>query len=1268
MRPDATNTNCRQAKYASGNQAHLSVAIILIALLGFLFSASSASAAAPSWQLSLSSAPARLQPGPCEGAAKPQVLPQCGQVVVRADDLGDLPVSGSNVPVSITDVLPAGVIAKAIARTYTSSGNVGSENKGHGSMACSSLPATSVTCTWSEPSAPPLPPYELLEVAIEVEVAASAKSSSESGGRDNEVSISGGEGDACVRTGAGRFTSSACLSNEEGGGEYELQPTGEPVAGASLQRPLTIGGVTGFGVEEYTFENENEGGSLDTQAGSHPFQQTTNIAFNQGTPEGAAESYEAKPPALPKDLHFLWPPGLIGNTLALPQCTETQFAKLINGGANECPADTAVGVASVTVILAHLGTGVRTEEVPVFNLVPGPGEPARFGFEVEKATVIINPSVRTGSDYGITVSVENTTQFVIFVSSRVTVWGVPGDPVHDSSRGWGCMQEGHVSHGVVPLCKPEGQTSPLPFLTLPTSCPTNAAGEPVPLQTSLEYDSWQEPHNVLKTGPSEAMPALDGCDELPFAASLEVSPDVQSASSSTGLTVKVHVPQEASLNAEGLAGSDVRDTTVALPEGVVTNPAGGNGLEGCTGNPGALPGGAGALAAGALGSPGDQIGYRGEEEVETSPGETIRAFTPRKPGSFGLEGEEATLEQGVNFCPDASKIATVKISVPVLAHPLEGAVYLASQNANPFGSLLAMYIVAEDPISGVLVKLPGEVKLNPVTGQLVTTFENTPQAPFENLELNFFGGERAPLSTPSHCGTYTTQASFTPWSAPPGGNSSSAVGASTSFNITSGPHGTPCPGASLPFAPSLHSSSSNVNAGAFSDLSTTIGREDGNQDLQQVTLHYPPGLSGLLSGVELCPEAQANAGLCAANSQIGETIVSAGVGTDPVSVTGGKVYITEKYHGAPFGLSIVNPVKAGPFDLEHDTSNPNQDPACDCVVVRAKIEINPLTAALTVTTNQPSEGYAIPSIIDGIPVQIQHVNVNINRPGFTFNPTNCNKMEVTGAIDSDEGASAALTDPFSVTNCAALKFTPKFTVSTSGKTSKANGADLVTKVTEPSEPQGSQANITKVKVELPLQLPSRLTTLQKACLAKVFEANPAACPPASFIGHAVVHTPLLPVPLEGPAIFVSHGGEAFPSLTMVLQGYGVTIDLVGATFISKTGITSTTFKTVPDQPFSSFELTLPEGPYSALAANGNLCAPTTTKTVKKKVTVKVKGRKKTETRKVKEAVAGTLQMPNEFVGQNGAVIRQTTAIGVTGCARSVPAKKIKQHKGKKARK
>jgi|HubBroStandDraft_6_1064221.scaffolds.fasta_scaffold05810_2 hypothetical protein len=1163
------------------------VVFVVVGCVSGFVGVGSVLAASPWWGLSSSSAPAVLQRGPCEGAEKPQTLPQCGQVVVRAENLGDLAVTGFANQVLITDVLPAEVRAMAIASLQTSSGFL-DEGGGHGGMACSplapavSFPAGGVTCAWSESF--PLPPYELLEVAIEVEVGAGAVS-----GGENEVRVSGGEGDVCEKQEGGAFTTGFCAGIAEGvpaSGSYEAHLTGQEVAPASLERPLAVGGPTLFGVEEYSLENENEGGAFDTQAGSHPFQQTTNTAFNQGTPQGPASEYIANPPALPKDLHFQWPPGLIGNPVPIPQCTEAQFSAYLEGGANECPAETAVGVASATVLLPHL-TRLRTEQVPVFNLVPGRGEPARFGFEVERATVIINPTVRTGGDYGITVNVENITQLAVLISSRVTVWGVPGDRSHDGSRGWGCMEEGKIaveSSNVVPPCAPEGKTNPPPFLSLPTSCTG-------PLKTSVRADSWQEPKPEAEeplVEPFKAMPALDGCNRLPFAASMEVAPDVQESSSPTGLTVKVHIPQEASLNATGLEGSDVKDTTVVLPEGITTNPAGANGLEACSEG---------------------LVGFTGFEEAnkEFEAGVKTATFTPQLPGTFG---SSEVLEPGVNFCPDASKIATAKITVPVLAHPLEGAVYLASQNTNPFGSLIAMYIVAEDPVSGVLVKLPGEVKLNPETGQLVSTFENTPQAPFENLELHFFGGERAPLATPAHCGTYPTSASFTPWS----GNA--PVSTSTSFNITSGPNGSACPGASLPFAPSFTGGSTNLQASAFSDLDTAIGREDGNQDLQSVQLHFPPGLTGLLSGVKLCGEPQADEGLCPPESKIGETTVSVGLGGDPYTVTGGEVFITGPYNGAPFGLSIKNPAKAGPFDVERDPQNPEGEPPCDCVVTRAKVEINPTTAALTVSTNSTGR-YAIPHILDGIPLQIKHVAVTINRPGFTINPTNCSPMAITGTLNSSEGASSPINVPFQVTNCATLGFAPKFTVTTSGKTSKANGASLTSRVSYPYTPQGTQANIAKVKVDLPKQLPSRLTTLQKACLAAVFEANPSTCPPDSIVGHAIAYTPLLPVPLTGPAYFVSHGGEAFPSLTMVLQGYGVTIDLVGSTFIHD-GITSTTFKQTPDSPVSTFELTLPEGPYSALTANANLCQT-------------------------------NLEMPTLFVAQNGAEIHQTTTIHTENC-------------------
>jgi hypothetical protein len=766
---------------------------------------------------------------------------------------------------------------------------------------------------------------------------------------------------------------------------------------------------------------------------------------------------------------------------------------------------------------------------------------------------------------------------------------------------------------------------PQPFLSLPTACPGA-------VKTGVEADSWteaneQEAHGLPQTllkPVFTTMPGLDGCNQLPFHPSISVEPDIPDASSSTGMTVNVKVPQEDSLNPEGLADADIRDTTVALPPGVAINPAGGDGLEAC---------------------PDNLIGFEGFHEYEDLAGVQTPVFTPHIPGGVDAKraGEEQPLEPGINFCSNASKIGTVRIKVPVLEHELTGAVYLGPQEQNPFGSLLAMYIVAEDPVSGVLVKLPGEVQLCKGAGevvdgqtcqglgQIVTTFLNAPEAPAEEIELHFFGGEKAPLATPSQCGAYETTTSIAPWS----GNAPAHP--SATFQIEHGPNGGPCPGAQLPFDPSLTGGATNIQAGAFSPFTLTLTRKDGEQNMQSVEAHLPLGMSGDLSNIEQCPEPQANEGKCPEGSLIGETTVSVGVGGKPFTVSGGKFYLTGSYNGygacstpgtngcAPFGVTFEVPAKAGPFDLEH-TKQPNNHPACDCLVVRGKIEINPETAAISVTSNPPGTPDAIPTSIEGIPLEIQHINATTTRGNFQFNPTNCSKLEASGTIHSSEGATDTIHVPFQVTNCASLKFEPKFHVSTApAKDTRLDGASLTAKLAYPSAPQGTFTNIARVKVELPRALPSRLNTLRKACTVAQFDANPAGCPSASKIGMAVVHTPILPVPLTGPAIFVSHGGEAWPTLTLVLQGDGVTVDLVGTTLISKAGVTSTTFRTVPDQPFSTFELTLPQGEYSALTTLGNLC------------------RQK-------------LTMPTEFTAQNGAQLKIDTKIEVRGCGKARKAK------------
>jgi hypothetical protein len=477
--------------------------------------------------------------------------------------------------------------------------------------------------------------------------------------------------------------------------------------------------------------------------------------------------------------------------------------------------------------------------------------------------------------------------------------------------------------------------------------------------------------------------------------------------------------------------------------------------------------------------------------------------------------------------------------------------------------------------------------------------------PFTDLKVSFSGGAQAALATPTKCGVYTTTSDFTPWTTP----FTEDLFPSSTFQISAGAAGTPCPPRPLPYGPQMIAGSTTDQAGGFTDFSLLLQAPDGQQRTSRLQFKVPEGLLGMISKVPLCSNAQAEANACSEASKIGHTTVASGPGPYPLVVPEpgrppAPIYLTEGYGGAPYGLSIEVPLEVGPFVL------PTQR-------VRAKIEVDPLTAQITVTTDQ------LPQMIAGVPTDLRTINAVIDHPEFMFNPTNCEAKSFSGTAFGSEGAQRPISSHFQMGSCQALKFKPDFRVSTSGHTSRKQGASLSAKIVYPTGPLGAnqasqQSNIKSVKVDLPKQLPSRLTTLQKACTSQAFEANPSNCPAASRVGTVKALTPVLPVALTGPAYFVSYGGAKFPELVFVLQGYGVTIYLHGETFINKAGITSSTFRSVPDVPISLFELKLPQGPFSALAANGNLC-------------------------KIK------LTMPTTFAAQDGAVIHQSTPIGVTGC-------------------
>jgi hypothetical protein len=909
-----------------------------------------------------------------------------------------------------------------------------------------------------------------------------------------------------------------------------------------------------------------------TQAGAHA-NDTTAFTLNTGR-------YE-QPAADPKDIEFDAPVGLVGDAVTMPRCTPKGVFE------GTCPPDSMVGTATLSVYVCIVACdlyGAQAETSGVYNIAPAPGEPAAFEFEAGsfRAAVRLDASVLSAGDYGVRVTAPNLNENGNDVYSAVTLWGTPSE---HNGPGPDKTEHEYIAGG--PGFGGPGTGERVAFLSNPTQCSEPVSG-------TLLTDSWSAP-GAFVPGESELLqpgfgdPAssgtLTGCNALPFSTAASMVPDTFQAGAPAGYDFNLEVHRSGDKPPEGDAAPDVKSVVTTLPLGTVISPSAANGLTACKDDPGVNP-----------------------AEVTNE---------------FGLHS------LSLASCADSSQIGTVQITSPDIAESFGGAVYLAEPECNPCtpadaenGTMVKLLLQAKgEGEAGVLVKLKGTGSVNQQTGQITTTFANNPQLPFSDFKLSLGGGPRASLANPRTCGPATTNIDLTPWTTPFEPESDDP----STYQVSG------CPGAQ--FAPSFFAGTTSNQAGGFTPFTLSFGRTDADQYLAGIQLKTPPGLVGSLANVPLCPEPQASQGTCSPTSEIGTSQVLTGPGAEPFLVTGGKVFLTGPYKGAPFGLSVVVPAKAGPYTLSGTTGTGN-------VVVRSTINIDPTTSALTVTSDP------LPTILDGIPLQLKLVNVTIDRPDFMFNPTSCNKMGITGTLSSAEGASAAVSSSFQVTNCEALKFQPKFTVSTSGKTSKADGASLDTKVTYPNVPQGTDADIAKVKVELPKQLPSRLTTLQKACTAAQFNANPAGCPEASIIGIVRVNTPVLPVPapgtgpnLTGPVYFVSNGGEAFPNLIMVLQGDGVRVNVVGDTFISKSGITSTTFKTLPDVPFSSFELYLPEGKFSALAANGNLCK-------------------------------SKLAMPNEFIAQNGAAIHESTAIAVTGCPKPKKAvkKKKKAKKASKARK
>jgi hypothetical protein len=541
-------------------------------------------------------------------------------------------------------------------------------------------------------------------------------------------------------------------------------------------------------------------------------------------------------------------------------------------------------------------------------------------------------------------------------------------------------------------------------------------------------------------------------------------------------------------------------------------------------------------------------------------------------------------------CPDASKLGTVEIETPLLDHPIPGSVYLAEPHANPFNSLLALYIAVDDPKSGVVVKLAGKVQsgggkgadADLAQGQLRATFANNPQLPFEDLDLHFFGGSSGALRTPAVCNTYTTVSDLTPWSSPEG----ATVTDRDSWEISGAPGGGACARteAQLASAPSFDAGTIAPIAGGSSPLVVNLRREDGSQQFSSLTLTPPQGLVGKLAGIPYCPDealaaaagksgkAEEASASCPAASYVGSVSAAAGAGPTPYHAPG-KAYLMGPYKGAPLSLAIVTPATAGPFDL-------------GTIIVRTALFVDRKTAQITAVSDP------IPTMLEGIPLDVRSVQVRIDRPDFTINPTSCDPTSFGGQLMSVLGQTTPLQSRFQVGECGRLGFRPKMTLRLKGGTARAKYPALTAVLI----PRPGDANLASISVALPHSEFLAQEHIRTVCTRVQFAAD--QCPAAAIYGTATVETPLLDYPLTGP-VYLRSSDNPLPDLVTDLRGPAnqpIKLEAAGRTDSIKGGIRNT-FDFVPDAPFTKLTLQMQGGKKGLLVNSRNICKKATRATI-----------------------------------------------------------------------
>lgn len=890
-----------------------------------------------------------------------------------------------------------------------------------------------------------------------------------------------------------------------------------------------------FGIEIFDGLIADDAGNPMTQAGSHPHDYTTYIDFNRvkGTKPIQGEMW---PVEAPKSIAAELPAGFVGNPTVAGACTTEQLVGSSGlGHETHCPPTSQVGTVFLGLRPPSLAKIVQGP-FPLYNVVPPPGVPARFGFKAYGSLVILDAELRSSGDYGLTVGPRKLPAALAVPGNVITFWGVPASRSHDQDRA--CPGQWIPASGGL-TC--ESGLPERPFFRLPTSCTAPGDG----LDTTLRVDSWQDPGDFVSASyethkgpgypkaPSEWGPeiGIDGCENVPVKGRLSAQPTSIETETPSGLEVHVEVPNPGMDNPSGIASSDIKKVRVTLPQGVTINASQAEGLGVCS-----------------------------PSQYESS----ALSFYP----------SDAT------GCPSNSKIGTVEVVTPLLEETLKGEVFVAEQGNNPFNSLLAIYVVIENAERGILIKLPGRVETDERSGRIVTTFDDLPQQPFDSFDFRFREGARAPLVTPPACGAYTTEAEFTGHSDPNG----PPVRSSSNFEIVRGIGGGSCPpGGIPPFKPGFSAGSLNPSAGAYSPFTMRLTRSDGEQDLTKFNSVLPPGVSAKIAGVAKCPEAsiaiaktrtgrqEIASPSCPAGSQIGRSLAGAGVGS-VITYVPGQIYLAGPWNGAPLSVVAITPAVAGPFDV-------------GTVVVRQALTLDPVTAEVQVDGNRSDP---IPHILQGIPLKLRDLRVYVDRSNFTINPTSCDPGEVQATLfgsyadvfDPADDRPVDLASRFQAANCSSLGFKPKLSIKLKGGTKRRDFPGL----TAVLRPRPGDANLSRTVVKLPKSAFLEQGHIRTICTRVQWAKD--ACPKGSVYGKVAAFTPLLDEPLRGNA-YLRSSDNKLPDLVFDLKGV---VDIEASARIDSVGGgIRATFPSLPDAPLTKVVVQMQGGQKGLIVNSRDLC-------------------------------------------------------------------------------